>query len=80
MPIPPCGQSPVERKMNQLRLDCEEVASLQALLKDCCRIYQFDAKQTVAKYYGLPFGEVDLPYLEWSALRERYQRDSGLGL
>jgi len=39
--------------------------------------YQRTAKETVAAHYGLPFEKVDLPFNEWMALRERYERETG---
>jgi hypothetical protein len=39
--------------------------------------YQGDLKRKVAGYYGLSWRQVDLPYPQWAALRDRYLREVG---
>lgn len=38
-------------------------------------IYQYDLKIEVARHYGLTWEEVDLPYAEWEALRDKYLKE-----
>jgi hypothetical protein len=57
-----------------------EHGALKAELLRRCMIYQYEAKQTVAKHFSLTFEKVDLPYLEWVKLRERYTQETGFTL
>ncbi len=53
------------------------IAMLQAKIKQTAMTYQRLAKEVVAKHYGLPFADVDLRFLDWMKLRERYERETG---
>ena len=53
------------------------VGEIQAALKRQAMVYQYDAKMQVASHYGLTLDDVNLPYPEWTALRERYERETG---
>lgn len=53
----------------------EALAAAQNNLRAHSMIYQADLKAAVAAHYGLSFAEVDLPYAQWAALRDRYNAD-----
>lgn len=60
--------------------ELEVVAAGERELKRRSMVYQLDAKEVVAAFYGKPIEEVNLPFQEWMALRAKYERDSGLSL
>lgn len=45
---------------------------LKAELKRRSMIYQYDEKCRAAKFFGLTFEQVDLPYAEWAVIRAQY--------
>lgn len=57
--------------------ECVAIAQLQADIKRMSMTYQRSAKEVVASHYNLPFEQVDLPYPEWAALREKYENETG---
>jgi|JI10StandDraft_1071094.scaffolds.fasta_scaffold31909_11 hypothetical protein len=52
-----------------------EAAALKQVLKERSMIYQHDEKLRVARHYGLTFEQVNLPYAEWAALRDKYHTE-----
>lgn len=58
----------------------QKLAEAQAHRKYLAMVYQFDAKIEVAAHYGLTLKDVDLPFDEWKALREKYERETGRSL
>lgn len=55
----------------------ELIGEMQTAIKRQAMIYQYDAKMQVAAHYGLTLDDVNLPYPEWAALRERYTQETG---
>jgi len=51
-----------------------ETAILKAELKRRSMIYQYEEKCRVAAFFGMTFEQVNLPFAEWSELRDRYHR------
>ncbi len=66
--------------MSSIEQQAAEIGALQAQVKRMSMTYQRSTKEIVAQHYGLPFEQVDLPFHEWMALRDRYQRETGLPL
>ncbi len=66
-------------KQRRLRLlqQLGEVAALRKLLKERTMIYQYEAKVRVARHFGLEFAEVNVAYVDWAKLRERYRAETG---
>lgn len=55
-----------------IQAQVEVIYQVQALAKKLGMIYQFSLKCEVAGYYNLSFEQVNLPYEEWAALRDKY--------
>ncbi len=70
------GMHPRRRTAAEFATHLEALAAAQDNLRARSMIYQADLKATVAAHYGLSFAEVDLPYAEWAALRDRYLADT----
>lgn len=66
--------------MDRIENHAAVIGEMQRQVKLCGKVYQYEAKVTVADYYGLEFDEVNLPFTEWMELRRRYTRDTGLEL
>ena len=49
-----------------------EYSALKDELKRRSMIYQYEEKVRAAKFFGLTFEQVDLPYVEWAKIRGRY--------
>lgn len=86
LPAPlPVEVSPPTSSVEELRKEfteyveksAAELGVLQAEIKQMSMTYQRSAKEIVARYYGLTFAQVDLPYPEWAALREKYEKETG---
>jgi hypothetical protein len=63
--------------MNAIVAQLEIAAEIERELKKLAKVYQLEAKLTVAKYYGLTLAQVDLPFVEWRSLRDRYEQETG---
>jgi hypothetical protein len=61
----------------QIETELALIGEMQAAQKRVAMVYQYDAKMTVAAYYGLTLDDVNLPFPEWAALRDKYETDSG---
>lgn len=62
-------------RMRRLLQLTAEASALKQRLKECAMIYQYDEKVRVAKYYGLTFEQVNLPFNEWVVLQKKYHAD-----
>ena len=61
-----------EKVINQLINELEETDNMKNQIKSQSMIYQYDLKAEVAKALGLTFEQVDLPFSEWEAIRNKY--------
>ncbi len=56
-------------KIDEIKSECEHIASLQSQLKAMAMIYQYDLKVEVAKEIGLNWQDLNLPYAQWADIR-----------
>lgn len=61
---------------HRIEAELQRLEPIRAALRQRSMLYQPDLKERVAAHYGLQFAEVDLPYPEWAALRERYFQET----
>lgn len=56
--------------MEKIIYELEEIESIKRKIKRQSMIYQYDLKIEVANILHLSFEQVNLPFLEWSHLRD----------
>jgi hypothetical protein len=58
--------------MARIDRELEMIGRLQRKLKGQAMYYQYDLKMEVCKALGLTFKQVDLPYVQWAEIRDKY--------
>ena len=63
--------------LDEILKEAQEIVELQDKVKSHAMYYQYDLKCEVSKAMGLTFEEVDLPYEQWTNIRNEYLKSIG---
>jgi len=58
--------------MNELINELEEIEKLKQAIRQRSLTYQYDLKMEVCKALRLTLDQVDLPFEQWSKIRDKY--------